>query len=46
MRSTGNHPKGMNGDPNWDFYLPDDEFPPDESLPEPGDFWIEPDFDE
>lgn len=25
-------------DPDWDFFLPDD----DEAFPEPGDFWIEP----
>jgi len=29
-------------DPDWDFFLPDD----DETYPEPGDFWVEPDDDE
>ncbi len=30
------------GDPDWDFFLPDD----DDAYPEPGDFWIEPDDDD
>lgn len=25
-------------DPDWDFFLPEDE-----AFPEPGDFWLEPD---
>lgn len=29
------------GDADWDFFLPDDD-----SHPEPGDFWIEPEDDE
>lgn len=28
-------------DPDWDFFLPDDE-----ASPEPGDFWFEPEDDE
>lgn len=33
---------GIGGpDPDWDFFLPDDE-----AHPEPGDFWLEPDDDE
>lgn len=46
MRPAGNRPIRMTGDPNWDFFLPDDEFLPDETFPEPGDFWIEPNLDE
>lgn len=30
------------GDPDWDFFLPDDG----DSYPEPGDFWIEPTDDD
>lgn len=36
----------LTNDPDWDFFLPDDEFAPDETFPEPGDFWIEPDYDQ
>jgi len=38
------HPRGSSspfGEPDWDFFLPDDD-----AYPEPGDFWIEPDDDE
>ena len=30
------------GDPEWEFFLPDD----DETYPEPGDFWVEPEEDD
>ncbi len=46
MRSIENRAVRMSGEPGWDFYLPDDEFLPDETFPEPGDFWIEPRCDE
>lgn len=29
------------GEPDWEFFLPDVE-----TFPEPGDFWIEDDYDE
>jgi hypothetical protein len=29
-------------EPDWEFFLPDD----DETYPDPGDFWIEPDDDQ
>lgn len=32
----------VEGEPDWEFFLPDDE----EAFPEPGDFWIEDDYDE
>lgn len=33
---------GIGGpDPDWDFFLPEDE-----AQPEPGDFWLEPEDDD
>ncbi|TWT86264.1 hypothetical protein Mal64_38040 [Pseudobythopirellula maris] len=29
-------------EPDWEFFLPDDEEP----FPEPGDFWFDDDFDD
>lgn len=32
----------LKGEPDWDFFLPDEEEP----FPEPGDFWVEPEGDD